>query len=314
LSSIIIPDSVGDIGGFAFYDCSSLTSVTIPDGLKNISSSLFDGCSSLSAIAIPDSVTGIGDYAFAGCRNLTSMIIPDGVTAIGYCAFDDCSSLSSVTIPDKVTLIDWYTFADCGSLRNVYYGGSREQWEAITVADGNAAVTAATIHYNHIHDYTTLPPVTVTATCTEAGYIEYTCLLGESCREVLPALGHDLVLFPAIGPTCTEPGVTAGAICQRCGLVCVEQEPVEALGHTMLDGVCAICGAVDSIDFTGDGQLTDADAVYLLRHTLFPEVYLLIGNGDINSDGGVTDADAVYLLRYTLFPEEYPLYPQKEEV
>ena len=29
--------------------------------------------------------------------------------------------------------------------------------------------------------------------------------------------------------------------------------------------------------------------------------------GDINGDGEVTDADAVYLLRFTLFPEEYPL-------
>ena len=66
-------------------------------------------------------------------------------------------------------------------------------------------------------------------------------------------------------------------------------------------------------DFTGDGQVTDADAIYLLRNTLFPESYPLSGNGDINCDGQITDADAIYLLRHTLFPENYPLYPKKED-
>ena len=66
-------------------------------------------------------------------------------------------------------------------------------------------------------------------------------------------------------------------------------------------------------DFTSDGQVTDADAIYLLRHTLFPESYPLSGNGDINCDGQITDADAIYLLRHTLFPDNYPLYPKKED-
>ena len=65
-------------------------------------------------------------------------------------------------------------------------------------------------------------------------------------------------------------------------------------------------------DYDGNGVVTDADAVYLLRHTLFPENYPLNGNGDVNNDGVVTDADAVYLLRHTLFPVNYPLYPGKD--
>ena len=52
----------------------------------------------------------------------------------------------------------------------------------------------------------------------------------------------------------------------------------------------------------------------LLPIDTWAEEYPIVGNGDVNNDGTVTDADAVYLLRYTLFPEEYPLYPQKEEV
>ena len=60
-------------------------------------------------------------------------------------------------------------------------------------------------------------------------------------------------------------------------------------------------------DMNGDGEVTDADALYLLRHTLFAEKYPIGQSGDVNGDGEATDADALYLLRYALFPDRYPL-------
>ena len=62
-------------------------------------------------------------------------------------------------------------------------------------------------------------------------------------------------------------------------------------------------------DMNGDGAVSDADAMYLLRYTLFGETrYPLNQSGDVNGDGAVSDADAMYLLRYTLFgPTRYPL-------
>lgn len=62
-------------------------------------------------------------------------------------------------------------------------------------------------------------------------------------------------------------------------------------------------------DMNGDSRLSDADALYLLRFTLFPARYPLAMDGDVNGDGSVNDADALYLLRHTLFPARYPLYP-----
>ena len=60
-------------------------------------------------------------------------------------------------------------------------------------------------------------------------------------------------------------------------------------------------------DLDGDEKITDADAVYLLMHTFFPDEYPVDQGCDFDGDGKVNDADAVYLLMYTFFPDEYPI-------
>ena len=58
--------------------CSSLTSIMIPDSVTNIGSCAFDSCSSLISITIANSVTSIGKSAFSGCESLNSIRIPKG--------------------------------------------------------------------------------------------------------------------------------------------------------------------------------------------------------------------------------------------
>ncbi|MBO7227888.1 MAG: leucine-rich repeat protein, partial [Bacteroidales bacterium] len=47
------PDSVTEIGDWAFNDCSSLQSIVIPDSVTKIGKWAFNDCSSLQSIVIP---------------------------------------------------------------------------------------------------------------------------------------------------------------------------------------------------------------------------------------------------------------------
>ena len=66
----IIPNSVTNIGDYAFYECSGLTSVTIPNSVTSIGWYAFYGCKGLTSVTIGNSVTSIGKYAFADCPDL----------------------------------------------------------------------------------------------------------------------------------------------------------------------------------------------------------------------------------------------------
>ena len=119
LTSLIIPDSVTNIGDYAFSGCRSLTDIVIPDSVTNIGDYAFWNCGSLTNIVIPNSVTSIGDNAFEYCFSLSNLIIPDGVTSIGDGAFVGCTSLSSVVIPDSVSCIGNNAFWCCESLTDI---------------------------------------------------------------------------------------------------------------------------------------------------------------------------------------------------
>jgi hypothetical protein len=67
---------------------------------------------------------------------LTSIEIPEGVTIIGNHAFQGSKSLRTIRIPESMTSIDQSAFVGCGGLTDLYYAGTKAQWEAL-VGDKN---------------------------------------------------------------------------------------------------------------------------------------------------------------------------------
>ena len=161
LATVTISEGVQIIGERAFMDCTALTSVTIPGSVTSIYIAAFYHCSALASVTIPDSVTHLGQYAFGVCSSLTSFRIPEGITSIEDKFFWNCSSLTSVTIPESVTSIDDEAFYGCSALAHVYYGGSKEQWDAFSFELDNYPLWVAEIHYNYV-------PFTVTVSADPA--------------------------------------------------------------------------------------------------------------------------------------------------
>ena len=135
------------IGNSAFSDCGSLTSVTIGNGVTSIGDSAFYHCpivtASIPAIACKaisniklENVTitsgeSISGGAFYNCSSLISVIIGNGVERIRDSAFINCNSLTSITIGTGVTRIDGYAFINCSKLAEIYYNGTKSQWDKI---------------------------------------------------------------------------------------------------------------------------------------------------------------------------------------
>lgn len=72
ITSMLIPNSVDTIGGFAFYGCTALTSVELGNGVKFIDIYTFHGCSNLQTVKIGTGMIKM-DYVFADCPLLTDV-------------------------------------------------------------------------------------------------------------------------------------------------------------------------------------------------------------------------------------------------
>ena len=126
------------------------TDLILPNYITKISQTAFAGCEMLTSVVIGNNVTSIGEGAFTYCPNLTSVVIGNRVTSIGDYAFADCYYLTSVVIGDSVTSIGDYAFSSCYSLRNIYYTGTKTQWNAISKGSyWNYDTGNYTITYNY---------------------------------------------------------------------------------------------------------------------------------------------------------------------
>lgn len=110
IETVFIPETVLEIGKYAFRSAVSLKSVNIPQYVTTIGSSAFEGCRSLEHVVFPNLLKNISGNAFQGCENLTEVTISKRVTSVNSMVFADCPSLTSVTLPATVTKIDKNAF------------------------------------------------------------------------------------------------------------------------------------------------------------------------------------------------------------
>ena len=139
MKSVIIPDSVEEIGGGAFWNCTALERVTLGNSVQKIDTfdnyysddycGAFKNCTALKSITIPDSVKEIGCSAFWNCTALKSVALGNSVQKISYAAFYGCPALERVTLGNSVQKIDDAAFNGCTALQSLTIPDSLQKIE-----------------------------------------------------------------------------------------------------------------------------------------------------------------------------------------
>ena len=89
ITSIVLPETITELGFGAFRMCDALKDVNLPKGITKIEDRVFSGCRSLKNITLPDGIISIGKFAFIGCESLQKITIPSSVKSIDENAFTD---------------------------------------------------------------------------------------------------------------------------------------------------------------------------------------------------------------------------------
>lgn len=176
LETVTFPATLRIIGGRTFTGCKSLTDLVIPSNVESIGGQAFGGCSGLTSITVPfiggGKQAGSNIYAFGyifgassytgGIR--TSQPAPSGSTSFYYVpenletvtvtgnsipngAFKNCSMITTIKLSANIKAIPANAFDACYALTDVYFDGTQEQWNKVSVSStGNAPFTAATVH------------------------------------------------------------------------------------------------------------------------------------------------------------------------
>ena len=301
----------------------------------------------IKTVTVESGVTGISEYAFEGCEKLTDIVFPATLTRIGYSVYNNCTALKTITYEgteevwndlNELNELVGVTVVCKGNLPAEFSGvcGENMTWKLLPSAGSLVISGSGEMLLDPSYKMGEAPwhafRSLITSVSIENGVANIDMYAFEGCSKLTS------VIIPA---SVKEIGYSAFKDCTALGSLIVPNS-VESVGGSAFSGDTelktvnytgtdvefrAIAIEEDNVPFTnakivfnyavpgdlnGDFETTDADAIYLLMHTFFPDMYPLENESasDYNGDGEVTDADAIYLLMYTFFPEMYPLPEQ----
>lgn len=280
LQKVTIHSNVGSIGDYAFRQCLALTHIDIPSSVKSIGEKAFVQCP-MTSITIPESVETIGTRVFMWCDELKTVIYPDSL------------NIDNADVPAEAAKIAYHTNSDGGvTVTNIQLAGGETEVQLPETINGarvtsvDESVRDKVSPVGHAHriekdaDCTSGDVCSIcgeinaplghsftnyvsdgNATCTADGTKTAKC---DRCDETDTIedtgskLEHSETEIPAVDPTCTLSGATAGVKCSVCGEILTAPEEIPPLGHSFENGECTVCGAKDP-DYSQPTETTPDD-------------------------------------------------------
>ena len=149
LKSALLKENVKFIGDMAFGSCSNVDLGQIPSSLEYIGYMIFD-MSGNAGITKVDGNTYLGNWLInASVPDSTEFKIADGTVGIASSSIYTVGMIrsTSVYIPKSVKYINSRAFKYFINLKDVYFAGSREDWEKMNIGDENLPLLDAHIHF-----------------------------------------------------------------------------------------------------------------------------------------------------------------------
>nr|AGM32412.1 leucine rich repeat protein [Coptotermes formosanus] len=121
VQSIVLPNTVTDIGLHCFSGCSFLRNIDLPNSVTSMEDFCSESCSSLQAIRIPTNVKKLGNNCFSKCSALRKVDLSSSLISLGDLCFESCSQLYSINLPKTTEKLGKSCFAGCSSLDKIEF-------------------------------------------------------------------------------------------------------------------------------------------------------------------------------------------------
>lgn len=127
IKSVIMPDTLREIGKSAFLMIPTLKDIIIGENLEKMGSNAFSN-TNLISVYIPGSIKDLtGISSFSNCKNLERVVLGEGVERIEYAMFFYCESLEFLSLPSTLKDIR-NAFYKCENLSVVDFRGNIGQY------------------------------------------------------------------------------------------------------------------------------------------------------------------------------------------
>ena len=300
LTAAVFAPGVRSLGAYALAGCTALRRVDLPDGMTLLGSGLFSDCTALAELPLPDDVAWVEPRLCENCTALQTVVLPAAMTEVPRGLLRGCTGLRRVTVQGAVTAVGDGAFSGCDALTDVYFTGTRPQWDAVAIGADNARLTAAALHTDAAaHTYPDAWTLVTEPTCTRDGLRTRTCTdpgCGKTLSERVPALGHDwddgVIVRAPSGVRMGERRIT----CRRCGLTQAEAIPPEIAAYEQFQDIDRNAWSYDGIAYcvarglmSGTDTHTFAPHAVATRAQIVQILYNLAGEPAVTGETPFTD-------------------------